>query len=477
MGVTLTEVLVTALLVGLLVLGASLLARGPGDVVMLFLLGFGLFYAFRPVLFSLGLDQPFPEELFDGPTNADLVAKTALGLSLFLALALVGVAVVTAFHGRGFGPFFIEREMDLRRAAIVVTVLTAVSALVSLYLLARFGSVGKMISAAKYDKALAGLYILRTFPAVGAVVATATFIDARARSGVSRRFRALALSAAVLDAFFVFLWGSRSVLVIVGATLILGLRGRGSVRGRRTSTGTPRERRRRRVRQRVVVRLLLAGLLVIAVASGLRIARDDLTHGEVQDVYAQAGPARQASLATNSILFDASMLSFRDWPEHNRYRNGEDFYAGAVGVVPRFLWHGKPTAISPGKWFRQVYEPGKVNGWPMGAGALWYLNFGWWGLVVGGLISGFALGLVAAAQRRRPPNGFNTAVGVVIGVYVLGLGWDSETLIRSVIWLVPLWLVGRFITPSTRAPVRVDTPRDPDPEEPAEVTEGQLSPA
>src|SRR5262249_30878557 len=157
-----------------------------------------------PVLFTLKLDQPFPEELFNGPENGQLVALTALGLSLFLALALMGVAVVTTSHGRGFGPFFIEREMDLRRASIVVAVLTAASALLSLYLLARFGGVGRMISAAKYDKALAGLYVFRTMPAVGAVVATATFIDARARAGVSRRFTTLALAAAVLDAFFVF---------------------------------------------------------------------------------------------------------------------------------------------------------------------------------------------------------------------------------------------------------------------------------
>jgi hypothetical protein len=475
MGVTLTEVLATSLLVGLLVVGAALLARGAGDVVMLFLLGFGLFYAFRPVLFSLGLDHPFPEELFDGPTNADLVAKTCLGLSLFLALALVGVGVVTVSRGRGFGPFFIEREMDMRRAAIVVAVLTALSALVSAYLLARFGSVGRMISAAKYDKALAGLYILRTFPAVGAVVATATFIDARARSGVSRRFTNLALTAAVLDAFFVFLWGSRSVLVIVGATLILGLRGRGSVLGRRTATPPSGRTPKRARRQRIVVRLLLAGLLVIGVASALRVARDDLTHGEVQSVYADAGWARQASLATNSILFDASMLSFRDWPDQYQYRYGEDFYNGAVGVIPRAVWAGKPTAISPGKWFRQVYEPGKVNGWPMGAGALWYLNFGWWGLVVGGLISGTALGLVAAAQRRRPSNGFNTAVGVVVGVYVLGLGWDSETLIRAIIWLVPLWMVGRYIAPQPRRMVSAsDESTDEDDEE---QSVSELSPA
>ena len=62
----------------------------------------------------------------------------------------------------------------------------------------------------------------------------------------------------------------------------------------------------------------------------------------------------------------------------------------------------------------------------------------------------FALGMVAAAQRRRPASGFNTAVGVVIGVYVLGLGWDNETLVRAVIWLGPLYLVARYVTPRNR---------------------------
>jgi hypothetical protein len=169
------------------------------------------------------------------------------------------------------------------------------------------------------------------------------------------------------------------------------------------------------------------------------------------------------------------MLSFRDWPDQFQYRDGEDFYNGAVGVIPRAVWAGKPTAISPGKWFRQVYEPGKVNGWPMGAGALWYLNFGWWGLVVGGLISGTALGLVAAAQRRRPSNGFNTAVGVVVGVYVLGLGWDSETLIRAIIWLVPLWLVGRYVAPRPRRTVSARAESTDQDDEEESVSE--LSPA
>lgn len=458
MDLTLAAALAVALMVGLLLLGGALFARGPGDVVMLFLLSFGLFYAFRPALFVLGLDEPFPEALFDGPRTMELVTRTTLGLSLFLVLALVGIAAVTSSRSRGFGPFFVDREIDLRRAAVVVAVLTAAGALISAYLLVRFGGVGGMIAAAKQDKALAGMYILRALPAVGAVVATATFIDGRSRPDVSRVLVWLSLAAAVLDAFFVFLWGSRSVLVIVGATLILGLRRRGS-----WGLGGPHG-------QRTVLRLVLAGLLVIGVASGLRIARDTLTRGEVQDVYADSTTARQASLATNSILYDAAMLSFRDWPAKYEYRDGEDFAAGAVGVVPRVLWEDKPAPIVPGKWFRQVYEPGKINGWPMGAGALWYLNFGWWGLVGGGLLSGLALGSVARAQRRRPANGFNTAVGVVVGVYVLGLGWDSETILRSVIWLVPLGLVAMYVTPRHWPGEQETAPA-------ADVSEGQPIPA
>lgn len=437
MEVTLTAVLAAFLLFGLLAVGGMTLTRGAGDVVMLFLLSFALFYGFRPLLFVAGLDVPFPEELFNDAGSGEILTKTLLGLSLYLGVALLGIAAVTQSGSRGFGPFFVPREIDLRRAMQVVVLLTVLATLLSAYLTARYGGIGGVITAAKVDKALAGMYLLRTIPAVGAVVATATFIDARKRAEVNRLVAYAALVCALANGFYVFLWGSRSVLVIVGATLILGLR-------RRQRPQSPARR------QRIALRLGLAALLVVAAASGARIARDTLTRGEVQDVYAEASVARQASLGTNSIQFDAAMLSFRDWPASYEHRQGEDFTNGLAGLVPRALWKDKPTDIVPGKWFRQVYEPKKINGWPMGAAALWYLNFGWLGLVLGGLFSGFVLGFVAAAQRRAAANGFNTAVGVVIGVYVLGLGWDNETLIRAVIWLLPLYLVARYVAPKVR---------------------------
>lgn len=436
MDLTLSAVLAAMLFFGLLVTCAVMLGRGPSDIVLLFVLVFGMFYGFRPLLFIMGLDGPYPAELFFPAENPELLTLTLLGLSAYLLLAMVGIAVITQSGLRGWAPFFVSHKIDLRRALLATMGLTALAALVSAVLLVSYGGVGGVISAAKYEKELTGMYVLKAVPAVGAVVAAATFIEARTTPQVSRWMRALPLVFAFLNAFFVFMWGTRSVMIIVAATLVLGMR------PRRPRPGVRRER--------VLVRLLVAVVLVVVAASGMRVARDTLSHGEVQQVYAESSTWRQASVGTNSIYFDAAMLSFRDWPSVYPLRSGEDFYNGVVGVVPRALWSGKPEAIPPGNWFRRVYEPRKVNGWPMGAGALWYLNFGWLGLLLGGLFSGVVIGMVAAAQRRKPQNGFNTGVAVIAAVLVLPLGWDNQVLMKFVIWLVPMWLVGRYIAPLRR---------------------------
>lgn len=436
MELTLSVLLAAILFFGLMAIGGALFARGASDIVTIFLLVFALFAGFRPLLFVLGLDSPYPDWLFFEGEKAGVLTTTLLGLSLYLFLALLGIATVTTSRVKGWGPFFVDREIDIPRALRVTLVLTGLGTLLSAYLLVSYGGVGGVIAAAKVEKSLAGMYALRAVPAVGAIVAAATFIDARRQGTTARVTILLPLVCAFANALYVFMWGSRSTLVLVGATLILGMR--------------PPRRRAAVERDRVVVRLLVAVVLVVVAASGMRMARDTLARGEVQESYATASAWRQASVGTNSIYFDAAMLSFRDWPSDYQFRDGEDFYNGTVGVVPRAVWSGKPTAIPPGKWFRQVYDPRKVNGWPMGAPALWYLNFGWPGLVTGGLLSGLVVGMIAAAQRRKPRNGLNTGVAIIAGVLVLPLGWDNQVLMKFVIWLVPMWVIGRYLTPRRR---------------------------
>lgn len=437
MEITVAVLLAALLFFGVLITCGALLGRGPSDLVTLFVLVVALFYGFRPFLFVLGLDGPYPGDLFFPAQMPELLVTTLLGLTLFLACATLGIAAAGHFGGRGWGPFFARHETDVRRALRVTFALTAVGTAVSVYLVARYGGIGGVIVASKYDKVLEGLFILRSISAVAAIVSVTTFIDARRQGGWPTWVRVLLLVCAVANALYVFMWGTRSVLVVVAATLVLGLQSR-----RRPNT--------HRGRQRVWVRLLLAAALVLVAASGARMVRDTLSHGEVQANYAASSMWRQASVGTNSVYFDATMLSFRDWPSEQRFRRGEDFRNGVVGLVPRRLWSGKPEAIPPGRWFRQVYEPRKLNGWPMGAGGLWYLNFGWPGLLLGGLFSGLVVGLVAAAQRRRPASGFNSGVAIVTAVFVLPLGWDNQVLMKAVIWLVPLWLVSLYVAPRPR---------------------------
>jgi hypothetical protein len=440
MELTLAVILVAIIYFSLLVTCAVMLGRGPTDLVLLFVLVFCLFYGFRPMLFILGVDVPYPTEQFYPEELPHLLVRTLLGLSLYLFAAMVGIAAVTRSRTRGWAPFFADHETDLRRALVVTLVLTGIGAVVSAYLMATYGGVGGVIVAGKYDKALAGLYALRSISGIGALVAMTTFIDMR-RQGTSARWLTWGmLLCAFANAFFVFMWGSRGVLIVVATTLVLGIQ---SGRWRRLRMTAPRER--------VLVRLLVAVVLVIVAASGMRVARDTLSHGEVQANYAASSTWRQAAVGTNSIYFDAAMLSFRDWPSRYRLRGGEDFYNGAVGVIPRVIWHDKPTGIPPGMWFRQVYEPTKLNGWPMGSAGVWYLNFGWWGLPLGGLISGLVIGMVAAAQRRRPRTGFNTGVAVITAIFVLPLGWDNQVLMKFIIWLGPMWLLSYYIAPRPRA--------------------------
>lgn len=439
MAITLSAVLAAMLFFGLLAVCAVALGRGPTDMVLLFVLVLCLFYGFRPLLFILGLDVPHPTDVFFPAELPGLLTRTLLGLTLFVAFAVLGIAAVLRSGTAGWAPFFAKEETDPRRALLVVLVATGIGTLVSAYLLATYGGVGGVIRAGKYDKALAGLYWLRSVSAVGAVVSMTTFIDFRRQHLASRTLTLLPLVCGFLNAFYVFMWGSRGVLVVVAVTLVLGLQ---APRRSTTSAG----------RQKVLVRLLSAVVLVVVLASGMRMVRDTLSHGEVQAGYASSSAWRQASVGTNSIYFDAAMLSFRDWPSAHRHRGGVDFYNGVVGLVPRAIWDGKPAAIPPGKWFRQVYEPKKLNGWPMGAGALWYLNFGWLGLMLGGFFSGLVVGMVAAAQRRRPSTGFNAGVAVIAAVFVMPLGWDNQVLMKFVIWLVPMWILARFIAPRRTRP-------------------------
>lgn len=411
------------------------LAAGIKDVIAIFVLTFSMFYGLRPLLFTLGLDSPFPGQFFDASKSPALAAVTLLWLSAYLALFAWGAYVMIKLINPPGSLFFAKGEPSPRRMMFASAALTAFGTLISAALVARYGGVGALIYSVKIQKTLTGLYVLKIPSAIGAIVATATFLQLR-RTPDGRRSTAayVWLLCGLLNGFYVFLWGQRSTFVIVGVMLLLG---------------TVPERLRNSP-SKVFARVLLAVLIVILMSAGLRVARDSLTRGEVQPVVSSAGTFRQISLATNSIYFDASMLAFRDWPKEYPYRMGEDFALGLEGAVPRLVWSGKPPTVVSGRWFRALYQPNIVNGWPIGAPTLWYLNFGAVGILFGGLLSGLTLGWITCAQRRSYGSGLNLGIALVSTIYVFQLGWSAEMPLYFGIWLAPLWCVVAYVTGGSR---------------------------
>ena len=123
---------------------------------------------------------------------------------------------------------------------------------------------------------------------------------------------------------------------------------------------------------------------MLAVFLGLRVARDVLLFPEgVISPLEGVNIWRQIAISMHGSQFDALLLVMRDFDLSAGLRWGEDFAAGIAALVPRAIWPDPPVSAL-GAWFRQIYEPETVNGWPITLVGEWLVNFGWTGVAFGG---------------------------------------------------------------------------------------------
>lgn len=428
-------VFAAGLFLGLLAVLVMSFARKLTDVIALFVLTTGLFYGFRAFLLATGLDTPTPAEFFPQATTAHDVGTALLWLSAYLAAFGLGVGAVLQLRPARNGVIFLVQDPPVRRMTVITVWLTVVATAITAALLIKYGGTGALIRAVKVQKELTGSYVLKLPAILGAVMGAATFIDSR-RMSQPVRWRYVSLACGLVNAVYVAFWGQRSLLVVILAFVALSwTRGRESPR----QTGGSRP-----TGLRSLVAVLAAIGLVGAAAFGLRIWRDTVTRGEVGAVVSDVSVWRKVSVSLNSTGFDRAVMAFRDWPTPYPYRNGGDFAEGTLGAVPHAVWSGAPVGGGhTGAWFRRVYEPDTINGWPPGTPADWYLNYGPMGLLFGGLGAGVLYGFLARAQRRSSSTALNTAIALVTVVYVFQLGWPTNAPQRIMFWLLPLSLLSR----------------------------------
>jgi hypothetical protein len=311
-----------------------------------------------------------------------------------------------------------------------------------------------MIRAGKKTGSLAGSYELRIFPAIGTIMAASLALtrwQERRLTGSSRPVMFAAFMA-LLNAGYVFLWGSRQAVAGAMVVFIAGqwllTRERPDPDGHRAETPS------RRSRPRAIMVIGLAAVLISAVV-GLRLFRDNVLAGHVTASIHGQSKIRQFSVSTNSTSFDATLLALRDWPSTHPYRGGQDFLIGLEGIVPRILWPGKPADVRPGLTFRQNYEPNVANGWPLQAAGDWYLNLGFMGLVIGGLLSGALFSVLSDAWWRSAWCSVTLASLTTVVMFVVPTGIDGLSTVHWVQWAIPLWLCTRWLDRGARVTVPV----------------------
>ena len=424
-------------------------AKWPLDPVGLFIITFTISYGFRAVIVGFGVDGVYPDYLFQFGSPA-----LTGNLYLLLFLFFVAVGLMVGSQGNLKLRFLFpssSQPIDVRKSFRISTVLTGIWFVITLGLLARYGGFSGLVRASKVEKDLAGLFFLFVFPSAGSVSSLVTafaILQNRAHRLERRQRRMVAISLlyAVFNGIGVYAWGARAILVVIVAQSVVGYFTFRPASTKRLSQG---------IRPRIFLALFLAFGLGMSLVFGLRVYRDQNLSGEVSGNIGGQSIVRQLSVATNSVYYDAYLLAVRDWPSRHRYRGGTDIFNGAVGVIPRAIWAGKPEIVAPGAWFRQVYESKNVNGWPMGGAGVWYLNFGRVGLVIGGLITGLVVGAAARSLPDTRTNPLAFVMAVAIGFWVIGDGVDGQFVAKWGQWVLPMIFLIPLMQQSRRAPTTV----------------------
>ena len=81
----------------------------------------------------------------------------------------------------------------------------------------------------------------------------------------------------------------------------------------------------------------------------------------------------------------------------------------------------------------------------MGTTGEWYLDLGVPGVLIGGLLTGLALGIARRTYHDTRDNAFGFVCSIVVAFLVLDGGWSSQTVTQWVAWCLPLILVGRWV--------------------------------
>jgi hypothetical protein len=404
---------------------ALFLRKGWLAGMVVCLLG-GILTYVRPLLYFFGLDEPFPAEWF-GPEIWDLVADALMLSGLWVAtLTLTCCIVMPYMPTKGLFPQA-PAQPDMQRVVAGAILATLFGFAGTAFLAIQAGGLAQFIFAVKISKDLAGFYVVREISTVSVIICyyalflTMTDDFSKPLSAKLRQRTVWLLVALIALNFAVnFAWGNRYNIAL---EMLIGMAGWHFVVRKITFSG-----------------LAIIGSSALVFLHALRTVRNTavgaVTGREISD---RSDLWTDLSTSLHLVEFDALMLAMRDAGDKFDFRWGQELVSGLLAWIPRAIWPDKQV-FHIGGWFRRLYQPEIVNGWPVTTQGGWYLQFGWTGVLMGGIASGFVIALVSAAYRDYRINPWHAAAGFGISFLMIGTGFGFGVFQQVILLLVPIWI-------------------------------------
>jgi oligosaccharide repeat unit polymerase len=381
----------------------------------------------RPLLFFAGLDAPFPYEQFGGP-DWDLIATG-------LAIASGWIVIFFITHRlfvrplRPFGSLLpqINSDFNIRVLFLCALGTTLLGVLSTGVLVRSAGSFVNFMYQVKIGKEFAGSYIIREISVTGAIFSALTILyyEKRFRSRQdqkpSRRMVWVGVALMIVNLAFNYLWGNRYNIAMLAVAM-----------------GVAWHFHIRRVRVAQLIWLVLIAALIL---QSLKLVRNAAVE-EVLNREIDRNQSFWLDISTSLHLsqFDAFILALRDAGERFAFREGRDFFNGLLAWIPRSFYPDKET-FHVGSWFRQVYEPNVVNGWPVTTMGSWYVNFGGVGILIGGFVSGIVAAWFDAGYRNVRHSFWQATVAPAMAFLMFDGGVGTGFVQDIFIVMVPIYLL------------------------------------
>lgn len=393
----------------------AILVRNSGfGAFRITLLLFCMFTPVRAIFLATGFDTMFPDHLAEDVSH---VLPVALLLAFLWLLVLVASFVACRRAGRVLSVVFplAPGPERIPRLHLVNMLLMAFCILTTVYVAGKAGGVLAMPSFLKQERQGAGLYALRQFGSLGLFTSGACLLYGFRQ----KRFSVLNFVLCLVFAGATFLWGGREVIAALMLFLIAGVWLYSSLsRFAIASIGA------------------LAVLLLVSLSYWrAEMISDALVENQ------QVSLVRRVSVSMHFVRLDAMLLSYNHFQDQGKFRGGEDFLNGFIEAVPRLLWNRKPEVSKFGHALRLEFDEKSKNGWPVDTFAIWYINFGIWGVVFGAFLSGAILSAIEYKYQDLLVNPLSLAASVILSIEVfqggVTAGWPSA----FVLWIVPVCLV------------------------------------